>query len=382
MKRIFTLLLLSIGLNMSSQSIQVQNMVNYLRNKEYDKAKESADAAVEHESTKGSPKTWMYRGNVYKAIYSDTSKKIRDTDPMAEEKALEAYTNCLSLDKGKDIYKDDVKGPIVMAAAATKRKANNYVYDKDYEKALKCYDLLEKALQFDFDQAMKRNNITKEKLMYDKFEMYGKSGNKTAMKEYADKLIGIGYKEPKIYTDMVKVAMLDKDTASALTYIEKGKAIFEDNNDLITTELNIYLARKKTDVLKDRLNQAIEVSPDNQILYLLLGNLYKATNSFEPAEKAYLKAIELNPDYEPAIYNLGVLYYNSGKDYNDKLANLGLKDPKTKEYETKSNEYFKKALGYFETAYEIPKEKDPNLKKLIRQLALRTGDGEKAAKYK
>src|SRR4051812_33612375 len=105
-----------------SQNMQVQNMINYLRNREFEKAKASADAAAEHESTKTSAKMWMNRGNVYKAIYADTSKKVRDIDPEAEEKALDAYINCLKLDKD-NIYKEDVKGPLVVAAAATNRKA-------------------------------------------------------------------------------------------------------------------------------------------------------------------------------------------------------------------------------------------------------------------
>jgi hypothetical protein len=80
------------------------------------------------------------------------------------------------------------------------------------------------------------------------------------------------------------------------------------------------------------------------------------------------------------FYNLGVLYYNSAKEWNDKLNNLPYKDPKAKDYEAKSNEYFKKAVGYFETSYES--SKDPQTKKILRQITLRLGDKEKAEKYK
>ena len=102
----------------SAQKMQVQNMYNYLRNKEYVKAIEAADLAIKHPQTSDEPKTWKYRGDIFKAIYSDTSKAVRDIDLEAEEKALEAYIRCLELDQGKDIYKDDVKGPLVLAAGA------------------------------------------------------------------------------------------------------------------------------------------------------------------------------------------------------------------------------------------------------------------------
>lgn len=359
-------------------------MANYLRNKDYVKAKESADAAAVHETTKNASKMWMYRGNVYKAIYNDTSKKVRDIDPMAEEKALEAYINCFKFDKDKiyidNVNSDNVKGNLVSAAAATKRKAGFYSYNKEYEKALYCYDLLEQALPYDYDQGMKRQNITKEKIMFEKFEMYKNAGNKEKTKEYAGKLMDMKYKDVKIYTDMVKISLVDKDTTAALNYIDKGKLMFEDNMSLVGTEIDIYMARKKTDVLKDKLKTAIEIAPDNEVLHVVLADVYRRTGKFEDAEKEYLKALELKSDYEPANYNLGVLYYSQAKEWNDKLNALAMKDPKTKEYETKSNDYFKKSVTYFESSYEATK--DASTKKILRQITLRLGDTEKAEKYK
>lgn len=379
MKNAVTLLFLTASAFVYGQNMQVQNMVNYLRNKDLPKAKAAADAAAEHESTKTSAKTWLYRGNVYKAIYSDTSAAVNKIDLNAEEKALEAYVTCMKLDKDA-IYKDDVKAYLVGTSAAVSNKANYYKVNKEYDKAIVAYNLLETALPYDFDGGIKRNNITKEKLMFNKFQVYKLSGDKAKTKEAADKLIEIKYKDPQIYSDMVKISLLDKDTASALSYIEKGKVMFEDNMDLITSELDIYIARKKTDVLKERLKAAIEVSPDNEVLHFVLANLYKGTNNMAEAEKEYLKSIELKADYEPAVYNLGVLYYSSGKEWNDKLNALPPKDPKTKEYETKSNDYFKKAAGYFETSFEVTKDK--RTKQILRQLYMRLGDTEKAEKYK
>ena len=379
MKKAAILIFLSISALVSGQSIQIQNMSNYLRSKELDKAKAAADAALTNEGTQSSSKMWMYRGKVYQAIYYDTSAAVRKLDSESEEKALTAFINCLKFDKDV-VYRDEVKGLLAVTASAVSNKANYYKNHQEYDKALACYDLLETALPYDYDQSIKRNNITKEKLIYNKFDVYKNAGNKEKTKEYANKLMDMKYKDPRLYVELVNISIKDKDTTAALAYIEKGRALFEDNMDLITSELDIYIARKKTDVLKDKLKTAIEVSPDNEVLHFVLANLYKQTNQFADAEKEYLKAVELKPDYEPAVYNLGVLYYSAGKDWNDKLNALQPKDPKTKEYETKSNEYFKKAVCYFETSYDI--NKDPKTKKILRQLYLRIGDTEKADKYK
>ena len=363
-----------------AQNMNIQNMINYTRNKEYDKAKAAADAAAAHDDTKSSAKMWLNRGKVYQAIFSDTSAKVRAVDNEAEEKALQAFITCLTLDKGKDIYKDEAKGPLVQSAGATSRKAEFYKQSKEYEKAIKCYDILENAIPFDFDGGIKRQNITKEKLQWYRFNTYIDAGNREKTKEYANALITSGYKEPKLYVSMMKLSMVDKDTAAALNYIEKGKAMFEDNMELINTELNIYLVRKRTDELKLKLEKAIEVSPDNEVLHNILGNLYNKTKQTDLAEKEYAKAIELKSDYADAHYNLAVIHYNAGKEWNDKLNAAPPKDPKIKEYETKFAESWKKAGASFEAYYDL--SKDAQTKKLLLQIYTRLGETEKAAKFK
>lgn len=379
-KKIITALFITTATLAVAQSNQVQNAANYLRNKEYDKAKTSADLAAENESTKNSAKLWMYRGKIYQAIYFDTSKVVKRLDAEAEEKALESYINCLKNDKD-NIYKDEVKGLIVQASAAVSNKANYYKVNKEFDKALKCYDLMEAALPYDFDQGMKRNNITKEKLVYNKFEMYKYAANKEKTLEFANKLIDMKYKEPRIYTDMVKLSLLDKDTTKALGYIEKGKLMFEDNMELVNQEINIYLARNKTNELKTKLNDAISLAPDNEVLHVVLANLYQKTSEPDKAEAEYLKALEIKPDYEIANYNLGVMYFNTGNEWNDKLGALPPKETtKAKEYETKANEYFRKAVANFEKSYEVSPDKAT--KQQLRKLFLRLGETEKADKYK
>jgi len=379
MKKAVILLLISVSTFSFSQNMQVQNMVNYLRNKDYVKAKTAADLAAEHDDTKNSAKMWMYRGNVYKAI-ADTSARDQ-IDPRAEEKALEAYVNCLTIDKGKDIYKDDVKRNLVLAAGATRNKAANYKYNKQYDDALKCYDLLEKTIPFDFDGGIKRNNITKEKLMFDRYEVYKASGNKEMTKQMANQLMDIKYKDPAIYTDMIRLSLLDKDTAAALSYIEKGKSMFEDNMTIIGSEIDIYLARKKTNELRDKLINAIEIAPDNEVLHAILGQVYVRSNDPQNAEKEYIKALEIKPDYEVVNFNLGAMYFTSAADYNRKLNDLGPSETaKAKEYEEKVKENFKKAIPYLEKAYELTPDKA--YKQRLFQAYSRLGETDKAAKYK
>jgi len=380
MKKIILFLFISYSTLSFSQSMQVQNMSNYLRNKEYEKAKSSADAASIHETTKLSSKMWLYRGNVYKAIYSDTSKKVRDIDLAAEEKALEAYINCLKYDKDV-IYKEDAKGPLVLTAAATRNKSNYYKQNKEFDNAIYCLELLELSLPFDFDQGIKRNNITKEKLLFDKFDLYKFAANKSKTIEYANKLIEANYKDSKIYTDMVKISLMDKDTSAALSYIEKGKIMFEDNMTLIGTEIDIFLARKKINELKDKLNKAIDLAPDNELLHAVLGQVYEKSGDLVNSEKEYLKALEIKPDYEIINFKLGAFYFNLAAEFNKKLNELPPKETvKSKEYNEKIIDNFKKAIPFLEKAFES--NPDKAYKQRIFQAYSRLGETEKALKYK
>ena len=380
MKKIILFLFISYSDLSFSQSMQVQNMFNYLRNKEYEKAKSSADAASIHETTKLSSKMWLYRGNVYKAIYTDTSKKVRDIDLAAEEKALEAYINCLKYDKDV-IYKEDAKGPLVLTAAATRNKSNYYKQNKEFDNAIYCLELLELSLPFDFDQGIKRNNITKEKLLFDKFDLYKFAANKSKTIEYANKLIEANYKDSKIYTDMVKISLMDKDTSAALSYIEKGKIMFEDNMTLIGTEIDIFLARKKINELKDKLNKAIDLAPDNELLHAVLGQVYEKSGDLVNSEKEYLKALEIKPDYEIINFKLGAFYFNLAAEFNKKLNDLPPKETvKSKDYNEKIIDNFKKAIPFLEKAFES--NPDKAYKQRIFQAYSRLGETEKALKYK
>lgn len=372
-------LLIMISTVVYAQNNQVVNSYNYLKSKEYDKAKAAADAAAANESTKSGAKTWLYRGKVYQAIYLSKNEAESKLDNEAQEKAVESFSNCITFDKD-NVYKEEAKALLLQSGIALYNKAKNYADNNDIDKANKSYDLLETAM-VNNNEGFKSSGITKEAITYNRYIAYSHAGNKDKMKEYGDKMVELKCKEPSVYIDMAKVSLADKDTVKALSYIDKGKMVLGNNKDLMTQEINIYLAQKKTGILKSKITEAIAASPNNEGLHAVLANLYEKTNEPENAEKEYLKALEIKPDYEIANYNLGALYFNMGNDWNKKMNDLPLSETaKAKEYETKSNEYFKKAADNFEKSYAIAP--DAATKQRLRKLYLKLGDTANAEKYK
>lgn len=370
----------SFALVINAQSNQVQNSFNYLKNKEYDKAKASADAASAHESTKGSAKTWLYRGKIYKAIAESKDSITRLIDPSAEEKALESYIMCLSLDKEKNIYKDEAKTPLVQSAYAVFQKAKFLQTQKQYEKALSLYTMVEGAAPYDFEGSLKANGITAESTLLAKAKLNSAAGNKEAAKDAMIKLMDKGYKDAAVYNEMSRLALTEKDTLKALSYLEKGRAALPENSDLLNSEINIYLAQGKIDALKDKINTAIKLSPKNEALHVVLANIYNSNKEEAKAIESYKNALAINPKYDVANYNLGVIYFTKGKEWMDKVNALSLKEEaKAKEYEANAKVEFKSATEYLEKSYEVAP--DNKTKQTLFQLFTRLGEPEKAAKY-
>jgi tetratricopeptide (TPR) repeat protein len=384
MKKVLVSALVLNTFTIFGQSFNVQNASNYLRSKELDKAKTAADAAVVHESTSNSAKAWMYRGRIYTAILSSKDEKYKNLAPEASEKAVESFVKCFQLDKDKIYYNEsDVKNDFIVACNNLIYKATAiYRPNKEFEKAIKAFDILETAVPFDPEQALKRSNITKEKLLFEKYKTYNISENLEKSREMANQLYSIKYKDPSIYTSISRLALAKGDTTTALDFLHKGQNIFDDNMDLLNIEIEILSKQKKLNELKTKLEQAVEANPDNETYHAVLGNLYDKLGEKDKAEKEYLKALEINPKNEPVLFNVGAYYFNTGNEWNKKLGDLPPKETqKAKEYEAKANEYYKKAVDYFEQYYAL-KPDDKAVKQRLRQLYLRFGDTEKADKYK
>lgn len=383
-KQIVSTLSISAVLLLNAQNFNIQNAANYLRNKELDKAKAAADAAVVHESTANSAKAWMYRGKVYYALLSTKDEKFKNLDPEAAEKAVESFIKCFELDKDK-IYRDEseVKEGFIVSSSNLIYKATNiYRPNKEFDKTIKAFEILERAVPFDPDQALKRNNITKEKLLFEKYKTYIIAEDITKAKELANQLYSIKYKDPSIYTSIVRLTLSKGDTTSAMDFLHKGQTIFDDNIDLLNIEIDILTKQKKLNELKQKLETAVEINPDNEAYHAVLGNIYDKLGEKEKAEKEYLKALELNPKNEPVLFNVGAYYFNTGNEWNKKLSDLPPSETKkAKEYEAKANEYFRKAIQYFEEYYDL-KPDDKAVKQRLRQLYLRFGETEKADKFK
>src|SRR4051812_32502112 len=102
---IFILIAFIVITEVKGQSANVQSANNYIRYKEWAKGKQFIDLAAENAETSNDPKMWYYRGQIYFAIYRDTTE-LGKSDPDAIEKAAISFMNCIKTDKGKYFVDD------------------------------------------------------------------------------------------------------------------------------------------------------------------------------------------------------------------------------------------------------------------------------------
>lgn len=380
--KIIGLASLVIALSASAQKNQIQNALNGLKYGELDKAKAAIDAADEHPDTKGTPKCYLVKAKTYNAISETKNETYKKLDLDASEKAFNAALNCLKSDK-ENLYSEEARPLLIFNANRIYNIAGASMNTDEFEKSKRLYNLIPEAFAFDKDKSLERNNITKETITFNKYLVARKANDVAGMKENLQTLIDIKYKNPIIYSDMANIYFkLDKDTVKGLSYVEQGRNLFEDNMVLIEKEIEIYEKQKKTDVLIEKINKAIEVTPDNEILHASLGNIYERKGQKDKAEACYKKAIEVKPDYLDANYNLGVMYYNEGAEWGKKANELPPSQlSKAAEYDKKTEEAFKKSMPYLEKAYEID-SKDAGLKSTLEKIYRNLGETEKLTKLK
>lgn len=360
-----------------AQNMNVQSAAVSLKEGDLAAAKDYIDKAAANEQTANNYKMWYYRAKVYYAI--DTSKTLHSLDADACEKAAISYINCIKTDT-KGWYTDECKGTVWVTGLSLYNNGVDAYNRGEYDRAIRYYTQIFDVFPYDAEKNLKRNNVTVDILNKNLYFAYNKLGNRAESKKYLTKLMDVGFNDPRIYLYMEKIYLDEKDTATALTYLEKGREKFTENTDLINEELNIYILQGRTDVLLKKLSDAIEVNPEDQLMYYNRGVINEKNKNYAAAEADYKKAIELKDDYFDANYNLGAMIYNQGADMNN-AANDIKDNKKYNEAKAKADERLKQSLPYLEKASEI-NPKDKNTLISLKQVYARIGDQVKYQKAK
>lgn len=386
---IFSLLISSVAI---AQKHNIVNASIALRNAEKEKgdkisenlvdAKKYIDEAFDNESTSNSPKMWNYRA----PIYLNIALKHPEIDPQAIFKATDAHLKSLQKDKKDRIIvrkwtsEEDMLAGLIQCGYKLFNIAIDRYNAGEYASALQHYNKIFEIIPYDKEDQLKRGNITKETILYNSFFASSKLKDNSISKELLQKLIDLNFNEPAIYIHMSDILNEEGDVEKSLEYLSLGREMFEDDQGLINSEINLYIQLDRTSELIEKLGEAIELDPENDLLFFNRGTIYDQEGDFNNAELDYKSALEINPDAFGANYNLGALYFNSAIEKNNK-ANSTSENNLYNKLKKQAENLFAKALPYLEKAYELD-AKDKNTLLSLKQLYYMNGDYPKSEQMK
>jgi tetratricopeptide (TPR) repeat protein len=386
MKRILIVLIAAMPVIGFAQTQKVttawKNLEDYKRSKDFtslQKGKEAIDIAITHEDTKNEAKTWLYRGQLYQAMYehllkaetdkladiTDASKKTMggyQATPVNDlDVAQEAFRKVVELDK-KNTYTAEAKNSLSRCAAHYQNKGIALYNAKSYADAIPVFENA-----FTVNSALgivDTSNMINVAVCAERSKSYDKA------KTSYQKLIDLKYGGGSTYSSLANIYMVSGDTTGSIGIIQKGRAAYPNDVNLLISETNHYLKTDKKEEAINNLKLAIQKKPNDANLYLVLGNIYdnlanprdnagkelaKPANYetlIADAESNYKKAIELKADYFDALYNLGALYNNHGVTISKAADSIKDMAKYNAENKRASDEYTK-ALPFLEKAHEM-----------------------------
>jgi tetratricopeptide (TPR) repeat protein len=365
------------------------------------------NTAFEAEEIKVDPEAWIIKGQLFNEIAkSEMNKKIVDNsydipNPNASIVAFESFKKAIDLAIKKFHTKDALAG-IRESEDYLNNNGIFFFQEQKYNEAfkyfvasLKAHDVL-KANKMDsrLDDAAAKSD---QQFYTGVCGYYGDNQNDAI--PYFETLFKAGNAQPLVY---VALFTLNSDTNidKAMTYLNEGKKLYPDDNEILFAEINYYIKANKLDELVSKLKYAIEKEPDNVSVYNALGNVYdqlnqkergegnsaKADEYFNSAYDIFSQATTKDPKNFDASYSLGALYYNKAASMVGKLNEVSndFSSAGTKKYNAIKEEmdgYFKQALPYFLNA-EALNPKDLNTMIAIKEIYARQGNLEKSNDYK
>ena len=349
MKRFgFMLTMVAFSASAMAQGTKVTSATSNIKYGQLDKAKEAIEEAILHEKTKGQAKTWMVRGDVYKAIAETKNPEMKALSATPTRVALDSYKKAIALD-AKGSLRKQINTQLSLMSFTVINAAYEFNDKKDLTNALDCF---EQSLSIDSLTAPGKVDsaiVFNAGLIADQAKNYDKA------RYYYNRCVDIRYGGSQVFG---LLAILDKnqgDTAAYLATLERGMKVYPDDcNPLLVELVNHYITNNQSDLALEYLERAIKGEPNNASFYQAQGALYDKIGRPDEAKVSYEKAIEINPDFFDPWLNRGVQEYNKAvemaKAANDIPAN------KPKEYDAAIAAAFEQmnlAIPFFEKAHSV-----------------------------
>ncbi len=372
------LLSVLIYLSGCSDKMYVNRALTWAENGEkLDTALRSVKHATKLEDTKNWAKTYYAKGYVYQKLYETKEEEFKDVveDPLI--KSFENYKKALEMEGGEK-FKGGIDAAMFSLHKYFINEGVNGFNEKNYEAA---FENFKYALKVS-DMPVFENRIDTA-IMFNAAIAAQNMGDWEKAAKYYEKTAKYGYEGSRSYILLNNAYLQMGDTTQAIQALQDGFDNYPSNDQMIASLVNYYLLNSdKPEKALKYLERGIQENPDNPQYYSARAQVYDKINETEKAQENYKKAIELDPDMFMPLYNLGVLYFNQGVDFENK-ANKTKDEEEYKKLKEKANKKFLESLPLMEKAHQVNPE-DMSVMTTLKTLyyRLRTKDEKYLEKYK
>lgn len=356
-KVIFSTLLFLFAVVLYGQSSKVNTAyANYthaaddLRNNELNKAIESLNEAVSNiepatldPKTSIKSKTWKYRGNIYSMISG--IETMREKYPDAIQIAVDSYSKAMELDtKGSD--KAEIMGQLKTIHDAEFQNGNDAFGEQKFDIAINFY----KNSIFIFESMGLVDSVSyfNGALAADNGKFYD-----VALENYLG-AARLGYQDVYCFNRAMIILKDQEKYDEAIAISNEAIALYPQNNDLIITQLNIFLAADMFADAEPEMEQAVIDKPDDPTMWFALAVVKDNLNKVDEAKAAYEKSLEIDPQFFNSNLNLAILYFNKASKMIEAANAIPAKE--VDKYNSAIKEakmQLSKAVPYFEAAYAV-----------------------------
>ncbi len=347
MKKI-TLFLLAVIVSAAAiaQKGKITAAETFIRENAFDKAKEAIEAAIAHPKSMGLAKTYYVKGKLCQAAFDSGDPKAMSLYPDILMEAYKNFEKAVELDpKLKNtIIRDN---SYALLGNSFLNDAINKFNEKNYKGAMESFERNVMVSGSDLYVGMVDTLVIfNAGLAAYNAEMYPE-----AIAHFRT-CTESGTEDTKPYIFMSDSYIKMQDTANAEAVLMEGYKAFPDTLDIILQATQFYLDANNSDKAFEFVHKAMEMDPENYILYLVEGSLYMKLEQYAKAIESLKVSLAKNPQQFESNYNIGLSYVSIANE----MLNEANMIADNKEYEIAKNKAFdemKKAIPYFLDAEKV-----------------------------
>ncbi len=341
-----------------------------LRNKDYDRALENIQAAIERNPQNA--EAYYLKGQVLQ----EQAGSVNDLQQYGQivDQMTEAYNQAIAIDAG---LQDDIDQRLRLAYYNVFQKGvqafNRGQNDKEAYNEAAAYFGIAGEVQPDSAGAFVNQG----------YSLLNAGRQNEAVTPF-EQAIEKGDDQTETYIFLADIYRANQRAQDAVTLLERARERFPENPDIQAQLLNAYIEANQVDRAMETYQQAVEREPDNKLYRYNYGSLLLEAERYAEAVEQLQKATELDPEYGNAYYNLGAAYVNQAVDVSERInaidddlranrSSMAAADVRQREQEMEQlgqqrRGYFDQAIPPLERAKELVERNGDDASEVCRAL--------------